>query len=46
MEALNVTAIVGDKGSHHPYQCQNNTDGSNVLSITFKPEHHIMASDW
>lgn len=42
MEALNMTAIVGDKGSEHPHQCLNNTDGSNVLSVTFLPEHQTL----
>ena len=37
VEALNMTAIVGDKGKHR-YECMENTDGTNVLSVTFKPE--------
>ena len=36
-EALNMTAIVGNKGMEHPYQCLDNNDGTNVLSVTFKP---------
>ena len=25
---------------------QNSTDGSNVLSVTFEPENHILVSLW
>ena len=35
-EATNITSIAGDKGMQ-PYTCQNNTDGSNVLSVAFSP---------
>lgn len=34
-----MTAIVGNKGMEHPYQCLGNNDGTNVLSVTFKPEN-------
>ncbi len=37
-----MTAIVGDKGSQHPHHCQDNTDGTNVLSVTFLPEQHTL----
>ena len=43
LEVLNVTAIVGDKGHTHPYQClSNNTDGTNILSAVFQPQDNIM----
>ncbi len=33
----NVTSILGNKGPNHPYECTNNTDGSNILSVAFAP---------
>ena len=45
MEALNITAIVGDKGHSHPYTCMDNSDGTNVLSVTFHPQQQILASE-
>ena len=44
MEALNITAIVGDKGQGHPYTCMDNSDGTNVLSVTFHPQQQILVS--
>ena len=44
MEALNITAIVGDKGQSHPYTCMDNSDGTNVLSVTFHPQQQILVS--
>ncbi|XP_065888918.1 uncharacterized protein [Dysidea avara] len=35
-EAVNITSIAGDKGKH-AYSCEDNTDGSNVISVTFQP---------
>jgi len=46
LEAVNMTAIVGDKSSQHPYLCLNNTDGSNVLSATYHPSANIMYVAW
>lgn len=44
-EAINTTAILGDKG-HHAYQCENNTDGSNILSVTFHPIAQEIWASW
>ena len=63
MEAINITAIAGDKGKH-AYSCevscngvvwwlyhpcvstQDNTDGSNVISVTFQPQQSTLVSDY
>jgi len=45
-EAINITAIVADKGSSHPYHCENNTDGGNVLSVTYHPVDNKMWVAW
>eukprot|EP00051_Salpingoeca_urceolata_P032044 m.14029 g.14029 ORF g.14029 m.14029 type:complete len:505 (+) comp4721_c0_seq1:1601-3115(+) len=45
LETANITAIVGDKGKH-AYQCQNNTDGSNILSVAFAPTDLHVAVAW
>jgi len=44
-DAINMTSILGDKG-HHAYQCYNNTDGTNVLSVTFHPAGNEMWVAW
>ncbi|XP_062518697.1 uncharacterized protein LOC134193864 [Corticium candelabrum] len=44
-EAINITAIVGDKGSH-AYECMDNTDGTNVLSVTYDPNVETMYCAW
>jgi len=44
-EAINITSILGNKGTH-AYQCYNNTDGSNVLSVTFQPAQGQMWVSW
>ena len=60
LQAVNVTSIVADKGSKHPYVCmvrqssivlgvdivQDNTDGSNVLSVVFHPLTQQMYVAW
>lgn len=45
MQAINITSIVGDKG-HHAYECMDNTDGTNVLSVTYDPNQVTMYSAW
>ena len=40
--ALNITAIVGNKGQSHPYSCMDNSDGTNVLSVTFHPQQQTL----
>jgi hypothetical protein len=45
MEAVNITAIAGDKG-RDPYICQNNTNGTNVLSVTFEPNDQTLYVAW
>lgn len=46
LDALTITAIVGDKGSATPYQCQNAVQGSNVLSATYHPAVNRMYAAW
>eukprot|EP00118_Oscarella_pearsei_P024914 m.307108 g.307108 ORF g.307108 m.307108 type:complete len:499 (+) comp41908_c0_seq1:30-1526(+) len=45
MQAINITSIVADKGKH-PYDCMDNTDGSNVLSVTYDPGDKVMYTAW
>ncbi len=40
-----MTSMVGDKGSKHPHTCLDNTDGSNVLSVTYQPEKLTLVGD-
>jgi len=44
-DAINVTAIVADKG-YHPYYCANYPDGMNVISCTFHPSQNEMYIAW
>ena len=44
VEAVNITAIAGHKGEDHPYSCYNNTDGTNVLSVVYKPQDQVLVS--
>jgi hypothetical protein len=44
-EAVNITAVVGDKG-RHPYLCEQNVDGTNVLSVAFAPHERVLAAAW
>ncbi len=44
LEVINITAIAGDKGHSHAYQCQDNTNGTNILSSVFQPQDKIMVS--
>jgi hypothetical protein len=37
VQALNVTAVLGDKGSEKFYSCQNNYKGLNVISVLYQP---------
>jgi len=50
LAAVNITAIVGDKGKSSPYSCANFTEihekGSNVLSVTFHPSQNRMYVAW
>lgn len=41
----NLTAILGAKGTD-AYQCQDNTGGSNVLSVAFAPSDLVLAAAW
>jgi len=45
-QALNLTAILGDKGQTSPFQCPNTTDGSNVLSVMFMPGDQVAYAAW
>jgi hypothetical protein len=42
MEALNITAVVGDKGSNSFVNCTGATDGENVVSAVFVPGQSLM----
>eukprot|EP00050_Salpingoeca_kvevrii_P017702 m.67473 g.67473 ORF g.67473 m.67473 type:complete len:503 (-) comp7682_c0_seq2:947-2455(-) len=44
-EAAIIVAVVGDKGKH-AHTCENNTDGSNVLSVAFAPTDMTVAVAW
>ena len=44
-EAINITAIVGDKGADNLYDCQG-TDAANILSTTFDPSNLVMYVAW
>lgn len=41
-EALNMTAILGDKGSEKFLSCKNNYKGINVISVTYDPKELVM----
>lgn len=41
-ESLNLTAVLGDKGSEKFLSCENNFRGSNVISVTYDPENLLM----
>lgn len=41
-EAVNITAILGDKGSEKFLTCQDNFKGINVISVTYDPQELIM----
>ena len=45
LEAVNITSILGDKG-HHAYQCYDNSDGSNILSVTYHPISQQVWAAW
>lgn len=45
-QAVNLTAVVGDKGHATPYVCQSSPSGSNVLSVAYAPGVHTMAAAW
>ena len=44
-QAANITAVVGDKGTH-AYRCEENHDGTNVLSVAFAPHDLTLAAAW
>eukprot|EP00179_Madagascaria_erythrocladioides_P023331 CAMPEP_0198339062 /NCGR_PEP_ID=MMETSP1450-20131203/37699_1 /TAXON_ID=753684 ORGANISM="Madagascaria erythrocladiodes, Strain CCMP3234" /NCGR_SAMPLE_ID=MMETSP1450 /ASSEMBLY_ACC=CAM_ASM_001115 /LENGTH=539 /DNA_ID=CAMNT_0044043963 /DNA_START=64 /DNA_END=1683 /DNA_ORIENTATION=- len=33
--AVNITSIIADKGGEHFFECRENNDGLNILSVTF-----------
>jgi len=45
-DAINMTAILGDKGTHAYHCLANNTDGTNVLSVTFHPSTNELWAAW
>lgn len=38
VEALNMTAILGDKGSEKFMNCKNNNRGLNTISVLYEPK--------
>lgn len=44
-DAINVTAILGDKGDT-AYQCQDSTAGTNIISVTFRPGTQELWASW
>ncbi|XP_064389366.1 uncharacterized protein LOC135337365 [Halichondria panicea] len=46
LEVINITAIAGDKGHSHAYQCQDNNNGTNILSSVFQPQDKTMYVAW
>merc|ERR1712232_44795 len=44
-EALNITAIIGQKGKN-VYKCENTDTGTNVLGVTFLPQQLFLYSSW
>lgn len=45
-QAVNITAIVGQKGQGHFYHCGDTHSGSNVLSVAFDPNELTMYAAW
>lgn len=45
LQAINITSALGDKG-HHPYVCSNDSEGTNVLSVTFSPAQSVLYVAW
>ena len=44
---INITALVGDKGDDHMYDCTPpHTSGSNILSVTFDVKNLAMYTAW
>lgn len=49
MQAINLTAIVGDKGgsSRESFlSCANATGGENIISATYNPDEHGVSGKW
>ncbi len=38
VEAINMTAIMGDKQHKNYFSCQDGPSGSNVISVTYYPK--------
>jgi hypothetical protein len=45
-QAVNVTALLGDKGDKTMYDCSPPHDGSNILSVTFDLRNRAMYTAW
>jgi len=45
-QAVNVTALIGEKGDGHMYDCAPPRGGSNILSVTFDLSKHSMYAAW
>ena len=45
-EAVNITAILGDKGRENMFDCRGSGTGGNILSTTFDPSNLIMYVSW
>merc|ERR1712232_199915 len=44
-DAINITAILGDKGST-AYHCPNSNVGENIISVTFHPGNQELWASW
>lgn len=41
-ESVNLTAVLGDKGSEKFLTCEHNYQGINVISVTYQPSEMKM----
>jgi len=47
IEAVNITAVLGEKGDGHTYDCTPPLQGaSNILSVTYDPAELIAYASW
>jgi len=45
LQAVNITSILGDKGST-AYHCPDSATGTNVISVTFAPGYGMFYAAW
>jgi len=47
VEAVNITAVLGEKGDEHTYDCTTPMQGaSNILSVTYDPAELVAYAAW